>query len=181
MVSPFADGEYWYLVEPLVYDINETGHKITVPSGFVTDFASIPRPFWSLLPKWAEYGPPSVVHDYLYWTQQCERKQADKIFLMAMKESKVGLLRYSAIYFAVRFGGFFSYRENVKLRKAGHIRIMRDEDMPNATNVEDPHVTWKQYQGKLEKEKEIADIEPICNLHIPIKFPRFKLFPFRPF
>jgi hypothetical protein len=68
-VSPFADGENWFLVEDLDYEVRDTGKIVTVPAGFVTDFASIPRPFWSILPTWGKYGPPAVVHDFLYWDQ----------------------------------------------------------------------------------------------------------------
>jgi hypothetical protein len=63
-VSSFADGENWFLVEDLHYEIRDTGKIVIVPKGFVTDFASIPRPFWSIVPTWGKYGPPAVVHDY---------------------------------------------------------------------------------------------------------------------
>ena len=36
---------------------------------FMTDFASIPRPLWSILPQWGRYGNAAVVHDFGYWTQ----------------------------------------------------------------------------------------------------------------
>lgn len=39
---------------------------IRVPAGFVTDFASIPRAFWVVLPPTGKYGKAAVVHDYLY-------------------------------------------------------------------------------------------------------------------
>jgi hypothetical protein len=69
VVSPFGDGDNWRLVEKLDYQIYETPSTIILKPGFVTDFASIPRPFWSLLPTWGQYGPASIVHDFLYWDQ----------------------------------------------------------------------------------------------------------------
>ena len=52
MVTPFSEGEYWMLTERLDYEIRDTGIRVEVPPGFVTDFASIPQPFWSVLPTW---------------------------------------------------------------------------------------------------------------------------------
>jgi hypothetical protein len=72
VVSPFAEGTYWFLQASLVYE-DSAPHLITVPRYFVTDFASIPRFLWSLLPKWDGYGTPSVVHDYLYWERGARR------------------------------------------------------------------------------------------------------------
>lgn len=166
VVSPFADGNYWYLVETLLYDIRNTGNRIIVPKGFVTDFASIPRPIWSILPKWAEYGTASVVHDYLYWTQQCRRKQADRIFLAAMIDSGVSNWKCWTVYLAVRSFGYFSYKANKNLRKQAHIRVMREEDLPHLRDDIDPHVKWKDYRKELTQEAELPDITDICDLDI---------------
>lgn len=60
--------------------------EITVPAGFVTDFASIPRLFWRILPPWGSYNRAAVVHDFLYHTHYTTRAEADLIFLWLMKE-----------------------------------------------------------------------------------------------
>ncbi|MBZ7597681.1 hypothetical protein FML05_26195, partial [Klebsiella variicola] len=36
------DGVYEYLYSDMIYEIGNTGEKIVIPAGFVTDFASIP-------------------------------------------------------------------------------------------------------------------------------------------
>ena len=41
--------------------------RVDVPIGFVTDLASIPRIFWSILRPDGAYTYPAIVHDYLYW------------------------------------------------------------------------------------------------------------------
>src|SRR5262245_55189884 len=67
----FADPIY-FLIKPITWKPNpgqETFQAVTVPVGFVTDFASIPRIFWSALPPDGRYTYPAIVHDYLYWTQ----------------------------------------------------------------------------------------------------------------
>ena len=49
-----------------------------MPTGFVTDFASIPPIFYSVLRPDGEYAYAAVIHDYLYWTQTRPREDADE-------------------------------------------------------------------------------------------------------
>jgi hypothetical protein len=53
LVSPLADGKTWVLMRTFGYDVGAEGSRdqITVPVGFATDFASLPRPFWAILPQ----------------------------------------------------------------------------------------------------------------------------------
>jgi hypothetical protein len=146
-VSPFADGDYWFLIADLHYELRDTGAIVTVPAGFVTDFASIPRPFWSILPKWGKYGPPSVVHDFLYWDQRCSRLQADRIMALAMRESGVGNGYLRVIYAALRVGGWFAWKANAKARREGRLR-----KIPDITALQDPTTTWEKYEDTLRKQ-----------------------------
>lgn len=155
VASPFSDGKYWVLVDDLQYDILDTDIVVTVPRGFVTDFTSIPRPFWSLLPRWGKYGPPAVVHDFLYWDQRCTRAQADKIMMLAMQESDVSWLRANLIHKAVRLGGLFAWRSNRKARESGVIRWIPNDMMP-----ENPNVTWKEYETVLREAGVIPQPQP---------------------
>ena len=87
--EPFADGNFSVTMSPMSYSVGSTGKTILVPAGFVTDFASTPRAMWSFLPPFGTYQKAAVMHDYLYWTQGCTRKQADDILWEAMVESEV--------------------------------------------------------------------------------------------
>jgi hypothetical protein len=90
-VRAFGDNRFWITVEDMVYVIGSTQDRIVVPKGFVTDFASIPQGLWSLgLGPQGRYSRAAVVHDYLYWSQGCTRAQADRLMVIAMKESRVG-------------------------------------------------------------------------------------------
>jgi len=53
LVSPLSDGRTWVLMRVFGYDVGTegSGDNIDVSIGFQTDFASIPRPFWVILPK----------------------------------------------------------------------------------------------------------------------------------
>ena len=145
-VSPFAEGDYWFLTQDLDYDILNTGVVVTVRRGFVTDFASVPRLFWTLLPPWGKYGPPAVVHDFLYWDQGCSREQADRIMMLAMQESGVGSFRMGLIHAALRIGGAFAWSSNRSAREEGTIR-----EIPEGLLPEKPNVTWEEYEKRLEK------------------------------
>ena len=146
-VSPFADGENWFLTRPLSYELPNTNLLVEVPPGFVTDFASIPRPLWSLLPTWGQYGPPAVVHDYLYWDQRCTREQADWIFLLGMEESDVGGIERFVIHRAVRWGGALAWRNNAKRRTAGWERVL-----PPGRRPDSPNTTWETYEAQLYED-----------------------------
>src|SRR5262249_6063867 len=77
----FADPIY-FLTQPITWKPNkgqEKYHEVTVPTGFVTDLASIPSSFWSLLRPDGLYAYAAILHDYLYWFQTRPREQCDMI------------------------------------------------------------------------------------------------------
>jgi len=85
-ISRFREPIY-FLTAPISWTPNpgqERYEAVSVPNGFVTDFASIPRIFWSALRPDGEHAYAAVVHDYLYWTQIRSREEADHILKMAM-------------------------------------------------------------------------------------------------
>jgi len=83
--------------------------RVTVPAGFVTDFASSPPAVWSLIPPWGKYGKAAVVHDYLYQTKARSRKEADDIFREAMVVLQVDSVRVFLMYWAVRLFGWLAW------------------------------------------------------------------------
>ena len=143
---PFVDGRNWIVRQPLVYTIGVSKDSITVPPGFVTDFASIPQVFHSLLRQNGLYLLPAVVHDYLYWTQSCTRDQADQILNLGMIENKVPGPQRLAIYAAVRAAGSFAWEANTKDRAAKLVRILPPERMDVG-----PNKLWPDYQRELFK------------------------------
>ena len=137
----FIDGNNAVLEKPLVYQRPDGTNVITVPEGFVTDFASIPRAFWSLYQRTGRYQWAAVVHDYLYWEQTTTREEADTVFLEAMTESDVPSLDRIVIYKAVRAGGQAAWNNNKKDREMGLPRIVPPlyRDIPANT-------TWAEYR-----------------------------------
>lgn len=78
---------------------------ITVPAGFVTNFASVPAPARVLISGHGRDRWAATVHDYLY-SQKYARHEADAIFLEALEVSKVNWLKRQAMYRAVRLAGW---------------------------------------------------------------------------
>lgn len=99
MVSDTQDT--WRLMKPLIF-ISDALGWVTVPAGFETDFASVPRlplAFW-LCGDTAER--PAVIHDYLYGCADVTRLQADDALMEAMIDVGVPWWRRKLIYRAVR-------------------------------------------------------------------------------
>ena len=89
---------------------------ITVPAGFRTDFASVPRALWSILPPWGKYSPAAVVHDWLYYCGMYPRVVADEIFLFLMERVGVSWWKRRIMYRAVRTFGGVAWRKHRKGR-----------------------------------------------------------------
>jgi len=104
----------WVLLEPFEYHVGTypSNEIISVPIGFKTDFASIPKIFWSILPPVGKYGKAAVIHDWCYWANCYNKKQSDKIFLEGMKVLKVNKWKQIIIYNAVRMFGYFAWKEH---------------------------------------------------------------------
>jgi len=103
-VRILENGREVQLIKPFVVYFKKR-KPITVPNGFVTDFASIPQPFWSIVSPWGKYAPATVLHDYLYFNGFMSREESDKIFLTVMKRLKVSRWKRNIMYTAVRVFG----------------------------------------------------------------------------
>ncbi len=56
--------DHWRVLTPFSYKIAD-GEWVTIPAGYLTDGASVPRLFWNIIPPWGKYGQAAVVHDLL--------------------------------------------------------------------------------------------------------------------
>lgn len=125
IVSPLADGRTWVTRKEFGYDIGEegSGNAIDVPIGFMTDFASVPRILWTILPTWGKYGNAAAIHDYCYWDQSLSRKESDRIFREAMEVLGVSTLTITLMYYAVKLFGYWAWEGNRKLKEMGLNRV----------------------------------------------------------
>jgi hypothetical protein len=140
-VSRFADPIY-FLLRPIGWEPParlRSYPKITVPTGFVTDFASVPQVFWSALRPDGLYTYPAIVHDWLYWTQDHTKEIADNIFKAMMEDFSVPALTVFAIYESVRLFGGSAWEGNARLKSQGERRVL-------ARYPTEPTTTWAEWK-----------------------------------
>jgi hypothetical protein len=103
----------WIVREPLVWQPHRLGSTawtrapITVPIGFQTDLASIPR-IIQWLPHMGVNGRSrraAVLHDYLYRTPGYRKADADLVFAAALSAENVATAAIWLMYYAVKWFG----------------------------------------------------------------------------
>lgn len=85
------------------------GRIFVVKKGFIHDGASK-----GFLKRFGRYTNAAILHDALYGSKLLSRKEADKLFLEAMKVSNVVYLRRYTYYYAVRFFGDAAWENKSK-------------------------------------------------------------------
>lgn len=101
----------WEVYTPFEYHVGDENSNdiIKIEKGTPTDFASVPRAFWTIFPPDGEYTAASIVHDDLYRKQSRTRKESDSIFIEAMKVLGVPLWTRWTMWAAVRAFGWIPY------------------------------------------------------------------------
>jgi hypothetical protein len=115
----------WALQRPLAYEAGPARDLITVPAGFVTDLASIPRLVWTFYPPDGPWVKAAIVHDFLYYTRgdglwgkvrglartkPYSRAESDSIFAEAMQDRGVRPWGRFVLWIAVRLGGWLGWK-----------------------------------------------------------------------
>jgi len=108
LLEPLPDGRNWEVKAPFAY-LTAWHWHFTVPTGFKTDLASIPRVFWNILPPFGKYTEAAVLHDWLYRTHLVPRPDADDVLLEAMELCRVPVWQREVIYWAVRLFGWLAW------------------------------------------------------------------------
>jgi hypothetical protein len=145
-----VDATCWILHEPFVFTWERNGRErvITAPENFVTDFTSIPWGLRLIAPRWGGYGWAAVIHDFLYWEQSIERREADEVFLDAMKDSEVPVWRTRLFYWAVRAFGGYAWRKNTRLKATDKCARIRTRPLPNPFEIR----KWKQKYEETKRQ-----------------------------
>ena len=112
--SKLKNKDMWFTDDVFTFYIGEvTDQKfVTVPQGFFTDGATVPRLLWPIFPPWGEYGQAAVTHDYLCTTLTLTKNgdnpilkitqaEVDKIFEKAMKVLGTPWWKRKIMYWAV--------------------------------------------------------------------------------
>lgn len=106
--------DHFELVQQVRYQADD--RVFTIPAGFSTDFASVPRPFVWLLPKYGVYTRAAILHDYLVVEKPVSAVEADRLFVRALRDLGTPLIRRWIMWAGVRIGGF--------LRGSGPLEVL---------------------------------------------------------
>ena len=102
-------GKWWQLTSDLIYHSDLVDATITVPAGFVLDFASVPRvpvAYWFFGNR---ANAPAAIHDRNYRWGDVTRLTADKIFNEAMRSQGSWALTRWPMTGSVMFFGWLAY------------------------------------------------------------------------
>lgn len=137
-IGRFAD-HFYFLGLPISWGPNfgqvVTHGPVFVPVGFVTDLASIPRIFWTAFPPDGDYAYAAIVHDYLYWSQDRPREEADLILKLAMQDFNLNEATVFTIFEAVTLFGGSAWDNNARLKSQGEKRVLKRWP-------DDPRIKW---------------------------------------
>jgi len=117
------------LVESFEFELDNI--EMSIPKGFESDRASVPRIFWNLIPPLGKYSIAALIHDYFYrthrikgWMLAVGKKEwvdapitkdfADTAFLSIMKHYNVKAWRRNVMYWAVKYFGSKSWEAHSK-------------------------------------------------------------------
>lgn len=127
----YLNGKKWEILAPFEYCVGapDGWPIVVIPSGFITDFASIPRIFWNILPPTGKYGKAAVVHDWLYRYPKLQfikggklvpitKELCDDIFDEAMGVLGVGIVTKSILFYGVHYFGGWTWRKYRRLEGA---------------------------------------------------------------
>jgi len=116
IVEPIGNG-FWELQVGFEYHVGEypSDEIITVPKGFITDFASVPKIFWPIINPVGEHGKAAVIHDYCYATACYNKSRSDKIFLEGMEVLEVEKWKRETMYHVVVWFGWFAWYKHRRI------------------------------------------------------------------
>lgn len=84
--------------------------EFMVPTGFITDGATVPRWLWWLYNPFGPYAPAAAVHDYLlthHVGKTLRRSTADRFFKEALRELGLNSFVVHTMYAGVALKSFF--------------------------------------------------------------------------
>ena len=82
---------------------------VSIPRGFESDGATVPRFLWWFVPPTGRHLPAVLVHDYLYQHAIGTKDAADKTFYRALRQCGIGLVKSLLMYWGVKIGGRGEY------------------------------------------------------------------------
>jgi hypothetical protein len=114
----------WQLLAPVTY--RGRWGTYTVPAGYVTDFASVPRFLWWFTPQSGRWDSAAVVHDWLITDRLAvpdtlgpTSSEVDAEFRGALKALRVGFVQRWLMWAGVRWAAVLN-----PVRRGGWLRTL---------------------------------------------------------
>lgn len=103
----------WKNLEQFEYHVGDYPSEeiITVPVDYVTDFASVPRLFWSIISPIDRHAKAAVIHDYLYDKGCYTRKRSDEIFLEGLNVLDIKPWKKHCLFYGVRLFSWYRWNQ----------------------------------------------------------------------
>lgn len=112
---PESKGSKWFsLYRSLIIELSN-GEIITIPAGFKTDLASVPKWLWGFFPPFGEALMAYIIHDYLYVHKPYNRRFADKEMLLWAEILRGEGFDPKARYYTVRALGWLVWYGYIKV------------------------------------------------------------------
>lgn len=107
------DDEIFQVTErPFLYRSDLVG-LVSVPVGFRTDFASVPRIGWIYALLGNKAHQAAVIHDFLYYADTVTKDVADRVLAEAAGITKgISEWQQKAFYWGVRLGGWKAWNDH---------------------------------------------------------------------
>ena len=109
---------YWAIARVLTWRSEQL--TLTIPAGFVTDLASIPRALRAVLDVNGPSRDPAILHDWLYCSQRTSRAFADHMLFQALVSYGETQLTAGVYWLGVRIGGWVPWDR--RLHRGGGIQ-----------------------------------------------------------
>lgn len=108
-LNPVPDKNKYELA--MDYELVMNGVEIVVPRYFNYDGASIPALAWQLTypPFHPDVMLPSLIHDWLFYNHQVDRKTTDEIYYGLLRNNGVHRVKAKAMWGVVRMLGGFAW------------------------------------------------------------------------
>ena len=86
---------------------SKTIGPFTVPAGFMSDGASVPRILWSVFPAYGKYLESAVPHDfgYVHLCLKYPKEVIDKLFRELLEAQRIPEWKIKLMYRGVKLGG----------------------------------------------------------------------------
>lgn len=96
-------------LEPISFSLD--GQTITIPAGFISDGASVPRFLWCILdpPICALTLIPSIIHDFLYRDQPCYKIKTDWLYFCLLRDNGYALWKCWLVFVGLVLFGWLAW------------------------------------------------------------------------